>query len=67
MTCNPPKRTYGVQKVASSNLVAPTFFRKKPFGEYLEGRGPKDLSTSWLERCDALAPSYREKTVEAID
>ena len=36
-------------------------------GEYLEGRGPKDLSTSWLERCDALAPSYREKPVVPID
>lgn len=36
-------------------------------GEYLAGRGPKDLSTSWLERWDALAPSYREKAVEPID
>jgi uncharacterized protein YndB with AHSA1/START domain len=36
-------------------------------GEYLAGRGPKDLSTSWLERWDALAPSYREKLVVPID
>ena len=36
-------------------------------GEYLAGSGPKDLSTSWLERWDALAPSYREKTVLPIN
>jgi len=36
-------------------------------GEYLAGSGPKDLSTSWLERWDALAPSYREKPVVPID
>ena len=30
-------RLNGVQKVASSNLVAPTFLRKKPFGENVEG------------------------------
>ena len=34
----------GVQKVASSNLVAPTFFRKKPFGENVEG-----LSHYWAK------------------
>jgi uncharacterized protein YndB with AHSA1/START domain len=36
-------------------------------GEYLAGSGSKDLSTSWLERCDALFPSYREKSVVPID
>ena len=36
-------------------------------GEYLAGSGPKDLSSSWLERWDALAPSYREKPVGPID
>jgi uncharacterized protein YndB with AHSA1/START domain len=36
-------------------------------GEYVAGSGPKDLSTSWLERWDALAPSYREKPVEPVD
>jgi uncharacterized protein YndB with AHSA1/START domain len=36
-------------------------------GEYLAGSGPKDLSTSWLERWDELAPSYREKLVVPID
>jgi uncharacterized protein YndB with AHSA1/START domain len=36
-------------------------------GEYLTGSGPRDLSSSWLERWDALAPSYREKPVEPID
>jgi uncharacterized protein YndB with AHSA1/START domain len=36
-------------------------------GEHLAGSGPKDLSTSWLERCDALEPSYREKTVLPIE
>jgi len=36
-------------------------------GEYLAGSGPRDLSISWLERWDALAPSYREKPVVPID
>jgi uncharacterized protein YndB with AHSA1/START domain len=36
-------------------------------GEYLAGSGPKDLSTTWLERWDALAPSYQDKPVLPID
>ena len=34
------------QKVASSNPVAPTFFRNEPFGENVEG-----LSYLWDESC----------------
>jgi uncharacterized protein YndB with AHSA1/START domain len=36
-------------------------------GDFLSGRDDSDSPSTWLERWEELAPSYREKTVTAID
>ncbi len=38
------ERTVRDREVAGSNPVAPTFFRKKPFGKNVEGLFPSNLA-----------------------